>query len=130
MSHQVQWSVTFPGAGARDRMQSAMAALRRQPPAELAGSPVTRTVDLATGEERDAAGRVRPVELLRSDVLMLYAEDGTRLVGRPSGTEPKVKFYLELVARVASTGEVAPTRTALDARGAEVKADILRRLGV
>lgn len=130
MSHQVQWSVTFPGAGARERMQSAMSALRREPPAALAGSPVTRTVDLASGEERDAAGRVKAVELLRSDVLMLYADDGTRLVGRPSGTEPKVKFYLELVARVASTSEVAPARAALDARGAEVKADILRRLGL
>ena len=130
MSHQVQWSVTFPGAGARERMQSAMTALRAQPPAALAGSPVTRTLDLATGLERDAAGRVKPVEMLRSDVLMLYADDGTRLVGRPSGTEPKVKFYLELVARVGSTAEVEGARQALDARGAEVKADILRRLGV
>ncbi len=62
-------------------------------------------------------------------MLVFYAEDGARLTVRPSGTEPKIKFYVELVAAVKSAAEVAPARTRLDARCGEIKAALNQRLG-
>ena len=91
-----------------------MARLRAHPPAELAGLPVTGTTDLAEG-----VGSLPP-----SDVLT-YHLPGARVVIRPSGTEPKLKAYLEVsepvagrelaAARAAAAGRLAPLRDAVTA---------------
>jgi len=130
MSHQVQWSVTLPGSDGRARINAALQSLRERPPLEVAGTPVTRIVDLARGTERIVGGGESAVPPPRADVLVLHGGDGTRLTARPSGTEPKVKFYLELVGRVGSRAEVASTRVALDARGQAAKAALLERLAL
>jgi phosphomannomutase len=90
-----------------------MAGLRADPPAELGGQPVTAWEDLTRPD-----GRGRP----RADVLVLRLP-GARVVLRPSGTEPKVKCYIEIVeplagrslraAREAAAGRLAPLRSAL-----------------
>jgi phosphomannomutase len=67
-----------------------MARVRQAPPATLAGSPVTEVVDLADGVDG----------LPPTDGIRLLAQDGSRAVVRPSGTEPKVKVYLEVVVPV------------------------------
>ena len=108
LSHQVQRSLTLPGASGQERIAAAMSRLRTRPPATIAGSPVVRVLDVLLGEER-AGDETRPSGLPRSDVLSLQAEDGSRLTVRPSGTEPKIKFYLELVGRAAAPAEVAHT---------------------
>jgi phosphomannomutase len=130
MSHQVQWSVTLPGPDGRARIAAAMEALRTGPPSTIGDSPVARLVDLRAGEERTAAGERRPVSLPRADVLSFYSEDGARLLVRPSGTEPKIKFYLELVGRAASRGEVERVRALLDERASGIKRELMRRLGL
>jgi phosphomannomutase len=81
-----------------------MAELRARPPATLAGRPVERVVDLAAG----ATG------LPQADVLIVRAAD-TRVVVRPSGTEPKLKLYLEVRAHERATG---------DARLAQLRAEL------
>ena len=73
-----------------------------------------RALDAAAGEER-VEGERRPSGLPPSDVLAFQSEDGARLIVRPSGTEPKIKFYLELVGRADSREAVAPARARLDA---------------
>jgi phosphomannomutase len=78
---------------------SAMARLRESPPAELGGRAVTSFDDLAAG-----AGGLPP-----SDVVRLRLSGGGRVVVRPSGTEPKLKCYLEVVVPV--TGDVQEART-------------------
>ena len=110
MSHQLQWSFVLPGADGRARINAVMDALRRDPLPAIGGSPVVRRMDLETGEEWTATGNPKPVSLPRSNVLSFVAEDGSRFIARPSGTEPKIKFYLELVARVGSRDEVEKTR--------------------
>jgi len=130
MSHQVQWSVMLPGADGRQRIQAALQALRKDPPEAIGGSPVVRFADLGQGQERTRDGQVRALPPPRADVLTLYTEDGGRLIARPSGTEPKVKFYLELVARVADAEAVRRARGELDLRGAAIKAEVLARLGL
>jgi len=129
MSHQVQWSVTLPGADGRARIGAAMAALRSAPPERIGESPVVRTLDAERGEERTPEG-TRPSPLPKADLLVFHAADGARLIARPSGTEPKIKFYVELVGRPRSATEVAPVRADLERRGQEIKAALLRRLSL
>jgi phosphomannomutase len=85
-----------------DRIGATMARVRQAPPATLAGSPVTEVVDLAEGVDG----------LPPTDGIRLLAEDGTRVIVRPSGTEPKVKCYLEVVVPVARTADDAAVRVA------------------
>lgn len=129
MSHQVQWSLTLQGASGRARIGAAMAALRKAPPERIGESPVARMLDAEQGEERTPAG-TRPSPLPRADLLAFYAEDGARLIVRPSGTEPKIKFYLELVGRAKDADEVSTTRATLDRQGGLIKTDLLTRLGL
>jgi phosphomannomutase len=127
LSHQLQWSVTLPGAEGRERIRAAMAQLRATPPARIGASPVASVLDAASGERR-VAGETRPSGLPRADVLALQAEDGARLTVRPSGTEPKIKFYLELVGRAGSPAEVAPLRARLEADGQALRQALVREL--
>ncbi len=97
--------------------------LRSAPPARLGTSPVVRVDDLQAGTDDDRGG-LPPTEGLR-----LLSEDGTRVVVRPSGTEPKVKCYLEVIVPVApdaSDADLTAARTAartrLDALAHEVQA--------
>ncbi|WP_187697861.1 phospho-sugar mutase [Cellulomonas telluris] len=76
------------------RIGATMDRLRAQPPAALAGADVVEVVDLAAGTDADRDG------LPPTDGLRLLTADGTRVVVRPSGTEPKVKSYLEVVVPV------------------------------
>jgi phosphomannomutase len=130
LSHQVQWSVTLSGTEGRRRITDAMAALRSSPPAELGGSPVVRVRDVLAGEARLRDGQVEPVSLPRGDVISFHCDDGTRLVARPSGTEPKIKLYLEAVGRVGSVTEVTTQRAQLEERCQRIKAELLSRLGL
>jgi phosphomannomutase len=100
--HQTaQWSVRVPGTDAMEQMAAAMARLRAEPPSELAGRSVTRIDDLIDGDE--ARG------FAPGDVLIWHL-DGGRIVVRPSGTEPKLKAYVEVVEPVADRSDLAATR--------------------
>ncbi|KUO11907.1 phospho-sugar mutase [Streptomyces sp. DSM 15324] len=91
----------------------AMRRLREQPPASLAGLAVTRTEDLTRGTDR-----LPPTDGLR------YTLEGARVIVRPSGTEPKLKCYLEVVVPVAGPAALPAAR----AQAAEVLATIKRDL--
>ncbi|MDT0434337.1 MULTISPECIES: phospho-sugar mutase [Streptomyces] len=94
-------------------ISDAMRRLRERPPTELAGLAVTRAEDLTRG-----TGSLPPTDGLR------YTLDGARVVVRPSGTEPKLKCYLEVVVPVGSHAELPAAR----ARGAELLAAVKRDL--
>jgi phosphomannomutase len=127
LSHQVQWSVVLPGAEGRTRIDGAMARLRSSPPRRIGASPVVRVLDALAGEERDRGER-RPSGLPRADVLAFRAEDGARLTVRPSGTEPKVKFYLELVGEAKERADVAAARARLEAEGQALRSAFTKEL--
>ncbi|MGA5353351.1 phospho-sugar mutase [Streptomyces thermodiastaticus] len=91
----------------------AMRRLREQPPAELAGLPVTRAEDLTRGTDT-----LPPTDGLR------YTLDGARVIVRPSGTEPKLKCYLEVVIPVADRAGLPAAR----AKAAEVLSALKRDL--
>ena len=98
-----------------------MRRLRANPPAEFGGQPVTSIIDLASGNgARTTPGSTAPT----ADVL-IFRLPGARVVLRPSGTEPKIKCYIEITeslpgwplsaARQAAAGRLAPLRSALQA---------------
>jgi phosphomannomutase len=91
---------------------AAMARLRAEPPSTLGGSPVSSVEDLADGLDG----------LPPTDGLRFRTADGSRVVVRPSGTEPKLKCYCEVVAAV--DGELAEVRSAARARLAAVATDV------
>jgi phosphomannomutase len=108
-----------------EQIPATMARVRAEPPATLAGSPVVSVEDLA---EPDPASGLPPTEGLR-----LLAADGTRVVVRPSGTEPKVKCYLEVIVPVeehAAPATVGQARQAARARLDAVRADLAAALGL
>jgi len=89
-------SLELPGADGAARIKDMMQRLRTQPPASIGRIPVATVADLKTGEIRDArtgkpAGRF---DLPAADVVFFTLEDGTKVIARPSGTEPKIKFYV------------------------------------
>jgi phosphomannomutase len=98
-----QISTVLPGLDGRARIEAAMASLRADPPSLVGGLRVDRARDLS-GSDAEAAG------LPRSDVLTYWLEGGSRLVVRPSGTEPKLKCYIEARAEVPDGGDLAATR--------------------
>jgi phosphomannomutase len=92
-----QLTLELEGPGALERMREIIGRLRAEPPAALLGRPLECVDDVAAGTRRHAGGREEPLDLPRADVLVLRARD-VRVVVRPSGTEPKLKTYLEVVA--------------------------------
>ncbi len=98
---------------------AAMARLREAPPASLGGLAVERAEDLSAGV----------ADLPPTDGLRYYLADGARVIVRPSGTEPKIKCYLEVVVPVAG-GDVTAARTAAAATLATMKADIAAAAGI
>ena len=93
----------------------------RAPPGRIGASPVVARARRRRRARSARTERRRPSGLPLSDVLAFQAEDGSRLTVRPSGTEPKIKFYLELTGRAASPAEVESWPRATRRRG-EVRA--------
>ena len=129
LSHAAQWSVVLPGSAGLARMKEVMATLRAQPPADLDGAKIVRVLDLERQVDVQD-GVERPAALPRSDVLAFYAADGARLIVRPSGTEPKIKLYLELVGRVARAADVPHAFGLLDEKARRIRQAAMATLGL
>ncbi len=86
------FSIALEGSAGQARIAEIMATLRAQPPAELAGTPVVAVDDYET-LLRTAGGQTTRLTLPKSDVLKFLLVDGSWAAVRPSGTEPKCKFY-------------------------------------
>ena len=88
-------NLVMPGLDGLARMKALMERLRAHPLTEIAGTPVAVRRDYADGTQTDlATGAVSQMELSGSNVLKYHLADGTAIVVRPSGTEPKVKVYI------------------------------------
>ncbi len=95
MEHTI--NVVRPGKSGADEIKQMMERFRQNPPTTLAGSAVTLTRDFKTLRQSDAAGSTTPLAMPEaSNVLQWFCGDGTKVSVRPSGTEPKIKFYLEV----------------------------------
>ena len=94
-----QLAIKLEGQAGAEAIKGAMESLRTKPPTEIAGSEVVLLRDLQSRVALDCkTGASWPVPLPPSNVLEFTLSCGTRVLARPSGTEPKIKFYVEVVA--------------------------------
>ncbi len=90
-------NVVKPGKSGADEIKAMMDKFRTTPPTEIAGSKVVVVKDYKTLTETDADGKVSKLDMPESsNVLQWFTEDDTKVSVRPSGTEPKIKFYIEV----------------------------------
>jgi phosphoglucomutase len=116
----------FEGASGMDVMRGIMESYRKAQPATLGGLKVTRIRDVKTGKtwETAAPAAARAIDLPASDVIQWYLEDGTTVTVRPSGTEPKIKYYILLRTDVKAAGGLESARKASAAKAAAIEADV------
>ena len=108
-------NVTKKGQQGEQEIKAIMEGLRNNPPSEMAGNPVARMLDYLKLEEHDLpSSRKQTLEFPKSDVLQFYLDDGSKISVRPSGTEPKVKFYISVNAHVPSRNEYDAISRELD----------------
>lgn len=90
-------NVVRPGKAGADEIKAMMDNFRACPPKELGGSKVVLVKDYKTLTATDGEGKATPLDMPEpSNVLQFFTEDGTKISVRPSGTEPKIKFYMEI----------------------------------
>ena len=113
-----------PGKTGADEIKQMMTDFRANPPKELGGSKVVLWKDYKTLEAKKADGSVEKLDMPdTSNVLQWFCEDGTKVSVRPSGTEPKIKFYCE-VKDPTFTGAEGYERSL---KGAEEKIEALKK---
>ena len=96
-SHEYTINVVRPGKTGADEIRQMMENFRQEPPTDLGGSEVCLWKDFQKLEMRKADGTVEKLDMPdTSNVLQWFCTDGTKVSVRPSGTEPKIKFYLEV----------------------------------
>jgi len=119
-----QRSFTLPGASGAETISRVMDAFRHEPPARVGDRAVETVKDYLAGV-RTTHGRAEPLTLPAANVLAYVLEGGAQVTLRPSGTEPKIKYYFELPERL-SPGESVPTARARgEQRLAQLERDFL-----
>ena len=125
-SREAGISVVRQGKAGAEEIQAMMKQFRENPPKSIGGSPVTVIKDYDSLNLTDVAtGNVTKMDMpTTSNVLQYFTEDGTKISVRPSGTEPKIKFYIEVKGHMASAADYADAINAADAKIETVKKDL------
>ncbi len=107
MFYQTLYSFTFEGESGMNKMDEIMTTLRNNPPTAIAGVPVVKFDDYKASTSKDiASGEVTELTLPKSNVLAFFLEGGSKVIVRPSGTEPKIKTYLTAKQPTKAEAEV------------------------
>ena len=110
------------GAG---EIRTMMTEYRNNPPEKINNSKVIRINDYELQVSYDIVkGTKTKIDLIKSDVLQFFLEDGTKISVRPSGTEPKIKFYFSVNTKLASSDKFEETEKVLDKRISDIIADM------
>ena len=105
-SREATINVVKPGKSGADEIKQMMTDFRSNPPKELGGSPVAVWKDYQTLQLTKADGSQATIDMpTTSNVLQWFCEDGTKVSVRPSGTEPKIKFYVEIKDNMKSPAD-------------------------
>ena len=115
-------SVVKPGKSGADEIKAMMENFRNNPPKELAGSPVKLIKDFKSLKQNCVkCGKIEDIKMPESaNVLQFFTEDGTKVSVRPSGTEPKIKFYVEVKGDFSS-GDYAKVDAEANAKVEAIK---------
>tara|TARA_X000001036_G_scaffold51060_2_gene40671 strand:+ start:6116 stop:7990 length:1875 start_codon:yes stop_codon:yes gene_type:complete len=141
-----QVAIKLPGAAGMDRMREIMAGLRANPPTELGGLAVRRTRDYGQLKVHDPEQGEMPLKGEQGDLVIfdlldpegtgakasgpLFPPLGNAVAARPSGTEPKIKFYLFAVSQPMSAEALPAVKAALEQRLNLLEEDLRSRVGV
>ena len=141
-----QVAIKLPGAAGMDRMREIMAGLRANPPTELGGLAVRRTRDYGKLKVHDPEQGEMPLKGEQGDLVIfdlldpegtgakasgpLFPPLGNAVAARPSGTEPKIKFYLFAVSQPMSAEALPAAKAALERRLNLLEEDLRSRVGV
>jgi phosphoglucomutase len=107
-------SVTRKGIEGQAEIAQMMIDYRTNPPREIVGSPVVKVIDMLS----------TPVDGEKSNVLQFFTADGTKVSVRPSGTEPKIKFYFGVCAPLPSADDFDRVEAELDAKIEAIKREM------
>ncbi len=104
-------SLTKKGISGTEEIKAMMARFRETPPTEIAGEKIVEIRDYKILETKDLrTGNTHPINLPKSDVLQFFTETGSKISIRPSGTEPKIKFYFSMKGKIEGTIEESMSR--------------------
>ena len=126
-SYEHTINVVKPGKTGADEIKAMMENFRQNPITEIAGSKVTLAKDFQSLIQRDADGQETAIDMPgKSNVIQYFCQDGTKVSVRPSGTEPKIKFYVEIKDNMTSAEDYA---ACLERAKAKVE-DVKKSLGI
>jgi phosphomannomutase len=124
-------NIQMPGAEGMDRMRALMAQFRLAPPATLAGLKVVQARDYLSQTFCSPGGQPLPLDAPAADMIMLDLENESATVAvRPSGTEPKVKFYMFAYEPAEQLANLEDTKQQLTDRLAQIASDLKSYAGV
>jgi phosphoglucomutase len=108
-------SLTKKGISGAAEIKQMLIDFKNNPVESVAGSKVRWIEDYNTATAKNViTGEEKPMNIPKSNVLIYETEDGTRVAARPSGTEPKVKFYISTNTTLANAAEFKKVSAALD----------------
>lgn len=114
------------GAEGEQEIRNMMEKFRSQPPASLGGEQTVRLLDYKAGTEKDlVTGKSSTLTLPKSDVLQFYLADGSKISVRPSGTEPKIKFYISVRASLGSKKDFNRVNLELDQKLTGIQKELM-----
>jgi phosphoglucomutase len=123
--HEALVSITMKGLDGLKQIQEKMVQLRRQPPAMLGGVAVARIDDVqACTSTTLPGGEVKALSTPSSNVLQFILTDGSKVSARPSGTEPKIKFYFSLKTPFTTPNEYSALVKNMESRIAAIRSDL------
>jgi phosphoglucomutase len=118
-------SITKKGKTGAEEIQAMMAEYRSNPPKTIAGSEVVKLYDYKESTELDVKTGVKtPIEMEKSNVLQFLTADGNKISARPSGTEPKIKFYFSVNEPLSQASDFKRVEASLDAKIKAIIADM------
>jgi phosphoglucomutase len=113
------------GKEGADEIKAMMTGFRTNPPKAINNSRVVKINDYEELISRNVLKNTsQKIDLIKSDVLQFFLEDGTKISVRPSGTEPKIKFYFSVNAKLASADKFELTEHILDKRISDIIEDM------
>lgn len=119
-------SLTKKGKKGAEEISEMMQNFRTTPPKQFAGSKVVKVIDYQNSSEKNlVSGEVKTIDFEKSNVLQFFTEDGYKISARPSGTEPKIKFYISVNKNLSSAGQFETTDQELDKLIAEIEHDLM-----
>ncbi len=118
-------SITKKGMNGQKEIADMMEGYRSNPPATIAGAQVKTLLDYQLQKGTNlVTGETWTIELPKSNVLQFITEDGTKISARPSGTEPKIKFYFSVNTKLASAADFDATYAALEGKISNIITDM------